>query len=125
MKSGLLTGTFHLGGLVSDPEFTGNFNVNKFTVAVPDYVAVDLVGENVKITAENNAFIIDSNYLNDVSGSYEFIFKSSVPPRVSDLQFYGLVNDNGLYHYELLSSNVLSLANGSNVNYKKKKKNRN
>lgn len=59
MKSGLLTGTFHLGGLVSDPEFTGNFNVNKFTVAVPDYVAVDLVGENVKITAENNAFIID------------------------------------------------------------------
>lgn len=65
----------------------------------------------------NNAFIIDSNYLNEVSGSYEFIFKSSVPPRVSDLEFYGLVNDNGLYHYELLSSNVLSLVNGSNVNF--------
>lgn len=59
MKSGLLEGNFHLGGLLSDPEFTGDFVVNDFVIAVPDYVAVDLTGKTVNIQARDNSFVID------------------------------------------------------------------
>jgi hypothetical protein len=59
MKSGLLEGDFHLGGLLSDPEFTGDFVVNDFVIAVPDYIAVDLTGKTVNIQARNNSFVID------------------------------------------------------------------
>ena len=59
MKSGLLEGNFHLGGLVSDPEFTGNFVANDFLIAIPNYIPVDLLGKRVEITAENNSFNIN------------------------------------------------------------------
>lgn len=59
MKSGLLEGNFHLGGLVSDPEFTGNFVANDFLIAIPNYIPVDLLGKRVEITAENNTFNIN------------------------------------------------------------------
>ena len=59
MKSGMLTGELHLGGLMSDPEFTGDFVVNDFVITVPDYVPIDLVGKTVNIKASENAFIIE------------------------------------------------------------------
>lgn len=59
----------------------------------------------------NNAFIIDYDNLNKSSSSFSFKVVDSVIPTISSVEFYGLVNDNGLMHYELLPNDYITKFN--------------
>lgn len=59
----------------------------------------------------NNAFIIDYDNLNKSSSSFSFKVVDSVSPTISSVEFYGLVNDNGLMHYELLPNDYITKFN--------------
>lgn len=59
---------------------------------------------------KNTALIIDSKNLNNAYTSFEF--KSDIQPVIDKIEFYVVVNDNGLKHYEKLDSSVVT-----NFNY--------
>lgn len=65
LHGGLLRGNASLGGILADPEFSGDFIVQNLAISCPDYVPEHIVGANVPITLRENEIKID-NYLFDV-----------------------------------------------------------
>ena len=54
----------------------------------------------------NTALIIDSKNINNAATSFEF--KTEAEPIISSIEYYAVVNDNGLKHYEKLSDDKIT-----------------
>lgn len=54
----------------------------------------------------NTALIIDSKNINNAATSFEF--KTETEPIISSIEYYAVVNDNGLKHYEKLSDDKIT-----------------
>lgn len=54
----------------------------------------------------NTALIIDSKNINNAATSFEF--KTEIEPIISSIEYYAVVNDNGLKHYEKLSDDKIT-----------------
>lgn len=54
----------------------------------------------------NTALIIDSKNINNAVTSFEF--KTETEPIISSIEYYAVVNDNGLKHYEKLSDDKIT-----------------
>lgn len=61
----------------------------------------------------NNAFILDSSNINNANSSFSFKVDSNLSPDIENIEYFGLVNDGGLMHYEKIN-------NISNFNYSTK-----
>lgn len=55
---------------------------------------------------KNTALILDSENINNAYTSFEF--KTETQPIISSIEFYGIVNDNGLKHFEKLSEDKIT-----------------
>ncbi len=56
----------------------------------------------------NNAFIIDYDKLNGTSSSFSFKVTDGVEPVIDNIDYYGVVNDNGLMHFEKISNSDIT-----------------
>jgi hypothetical protein len=52
INSGIAEGAFHLGGLLTDPEFNGSVDVTNFSCEVPDYIEGPITAVNAQLTGE-------------------------------------------------------------------------
>ena len=51
IHSGVAQGAFHLGGLLTDPEFNGSVDVIDFSCEVPDYIEGAITAVNAQLTS--------------------------------------------------------------------------
>ena len=56
----------------------------------------------------NNAFIIDYDKLNGTSSSFSFKVTDGVEPVIDNIDYYGVVNDNSLMHFEKISNSDIT-----------------
>ena len=52
IHSGIAQGAFHLGGLLTDPEFNGSVDVTDFSCEVPDYIEGPITAVNAQLTGQ-------------------------------------------------------------------------
>lgn len=79
--------------------FTDTMNIflyNKYGFDKPDINKLKYV--------YNNAIILDTDNLNNATSTFSINLLDNKEPIIKSIQYYGLVNDNGLYHYELLDN---------------------
>lgn len=57
----------------------------------------------------NNAFIVDVNHIDESIGTFSFKVSNGIEPIIESIQIYGLINDEGLYHYEELNTDIINL----------------
>lgn len=58
--SGIGYGNLHIGGYVTDPEFSGALVAQDFLYSIPDYINENFYSKNIKIDVEDNAFVMNN-----------------------------------------------------------------
>ena len=64
MDTGKVSGSLHLGGLATDPEFLGTLNFTNFSFSLPGLVDEPLFSKNVSVNAFQNRFEIENSVFN-------------------------------------------------------------
>lgn len=59
LHGGTLVGDAHVGGILADPDFSGDFTASELDLSSPNYVAAHLVGREVPIVMRDNELRID------------------------------------------------------------------
>lgn len=52
INRGRASGSFHLGGLLTDPEFSGSVDVTDFSCEVPDYIEGEITASTAQLTGQ-------------------------------------------------------------------------
>lgn len=94
-------------GFNSQVEFFQSYN-NLYGYQEP---SLNIEPEYQSFEVYNNAFIIDYDELNGSGSSFSFKVVDGIQPVISSIEYYGLVNDNGLMHYEKLPSDYITQFN--------------
>ncbi|MBE6350042.1 MAG: hypothetical protein E7062_04760, partial [Spirochaetaceae bacterium] len=68
LESGILLGSAHIGGLLTDPEFTSNLWVKDFKFTVPDFLSESLVAHEVVIQSEGSTLFFDTDTVRSLNG---------------------------------------------------------
>lgn len=63
LDSGALSGRVQLGGLYTDPEFSGFVEIDDFSLSVPDFVPHPITATSFTIKADQNEFILEEGNL--------------------------------------------------------------
>ena len=69
LHGGHLTGNLHIGGILADPEFNGQFQAVNLTINCPDYVPELMIAPNALITFQDNALMLDHVFFRIAKGS--------------------------------------------------------
>ncbi|MCR4940957.1 MAG: translocation/assembly module TamB [Treponemataceae bacterium] len=57
--NGDLSGRVQLGGLLTDPEFSGSLKLDDFSLSIPDFLSDPITSDSLIITAEQNEFSLN------------------------------------------------------------------
>ncbi|NLL99915.1 MAG: hypothetical protein GX220_00450 [Treponema sp.] len=68
LVDGIVSGNLHIGGLIQDPEFSGNLMGNNIRFTSPDYMNEEVVARYVDFYAEKNIFGFDKTYIQNLKG---------------------------------------------------------
>ena len=68
LHGGHLTGNLHIGGILADPQFTGQLLATKLTINCPDYVPELMIAPEAVITFQDNELVMDHVYFDIADG---------------------------------------------------------
>ncbi|MGL4985785.1 MAG: translocation/assembly module TamB domain-containing protein [Treponemataceae bacterium] len=77
VNTALLEGKFHIGGLFSDPDFSGEVFGKQVNLAIPDYVGENLINDNLYAQFVQNDLIVDNTIFNVQKGQVSVTMKLS------------------------------------------------
>ena len=78
LDNGLITGNAHLGGILLDPEISGEINIDNLEIGLSNYVKDKIVSDNIKILATDSNFNIDNTILKVGKGEIGVSAKASL-----------------------------------------------